>query len=95
MRHLSRAISLVARSVADKGDGMGSIVFDEAPGLRKHVVGSCQFTDADGLPVIVDLHVWEDERPAELAFWKVDFSAVKQFPRSEAELTRVRYANAH
>lgn len=96
LRHLAPSLLMQRFDVRELDDGgMGSIAFGVTAGNTKHLVGSCQFIDVDELPVIVDLFVWEDGRPAELGFWKVDFSPVKEFPRDAGSLTRVIYKNVH
>lgn len=96
LRHLAPSLQVQSIEVRELGDGgMGSIGFGGPSGDAKHHVGSCQFIDVDGTPVIVDLFLWEDGRPAELGFWKVDYSTVEEFPRDTASLTPVVYKNAH
>jgi hypothetical protein len=67
--------------------GMGSIRFvrSNEPGRPRRMlqrIAEKQFSDVDGLPILVSLNVDEDRQLFELDIWKADFSAVRRFPRS-------------
>jgi len=43
-------------------------------------VAEYQFTDADGVEVLISLNVDADGRPFELDVWKTDFSPLVRMP---------------
>lgn len=75
--------------------GMGSIEFLHLGASERRIVRSCQFIDSDGVPVLVDLALFDDETPAELSFWKVNYKKVSSFPESESRLGPIRYENTN
>jgi hypothetical protein len=96
LRHLGVLSGLDVMLVRDVDDGaMGSIEFVGNAEGDKRLNSTCQFVDQDNMAVVVDLHVWANGRPAELSFWKVDYSAVVSFPADETALGPVQYKNTH
>jgi hypothetical protein len=96
LRHLGVASGLDLMLVRDLDDGgMGSIEFVGMGVGQKSLKAACQFLDQDNLAVVVDLHVWANDQPAELSFWKVNYGAVIAFPADEGAFGPVRYSNTH
>jgi hypothetical protein len=46
-------------------------------------IAEAEFTDEDGIPVSAVLNLDDKGQLFELDMWKVDFSALKRYPRSE------------
>jgi hypothetical protein len=45
-----------------------------------HAVVECEFTDKDGVKVIISLNISNNGYPYELDFWKVDFEPLIGYP---------------
>ncbi len=77
--------SLSERLVEDMQDGgMGSLRFKAIDNLKRHVgnkISEAEFTDEDGVLVSAVLNLDEDGKLFELDLWKVDFTALKRYPR--------------
>lgn len=61
---------------------MGSLQIeraDVAPSFGR-CVADCEFRDADGVTVLAALNADACGQPMEIDIWKVDFSALKQWP---------------
>lgn len=77
------AIDLDAMKVHRMSDGwMGGLQLDRmdaAPAFGQ-CVAECEFRDADGVLVLAVLNVDALGQPMEIDLWKVDFSAMMQWP---------------
>jgi hypothetical protein len=90
-RHSPKSIkvlrSLSERLVEDMKDGgMGSVRFKDADNRERHLgtkIAEAEFTDEDGIPVSAILNIDDKDQLFELDMWKVDFSALKRYPRPE------------
>jgi len=68
---------------------MKSIRADDCPiGCRVRSVASCEFDDADGVPVIATLLLAEDGKFGELDFWKVNDEPLLSLPPYDRALRR-------
>ncbi len=80
---------LNANTVEDMNDGgMGSIRF-VGRGAERHLgeaIAEAEYTDDDGVPVIIALNTDTSGRLYEVDFWKVDFSPLRRYP-SPSDLT--------
>jgi hypothetical protein len=64
--------------------GMGSLQFSpRETRVFGRVAAECRFVDEDGVPVLAALNLDRDGNPFELDLWKVDFSALRRWPRPE------------
>lgn len=86
---------LLARlKVADMDDGgMGSLrLFPEGFELQESMFGkpvsACQFTDADGIEVIVSLNIDRKGNLYELDMWKTNFARLIRIPQDTNDLHR-------
>lgn len=68
--------------------GMGSLVFEPEGRKLGGTLCECQFTDADGVLVLVALNVDREGIPLEIDIWKVDFQPLVRWPESR-ELMRL------
>ena len=71
------------RPMNDGGMGSLELAPPVASGSQRRFgrkVAEYQFTDADGVEVLVSLNVDTDGRPLELDVWKTDFSPVVRIP---------------
>jgi hypothetical protein len=79
--------SLSERLVEDMKDGgMGSLRFKDADNRKRRLgkkIAEAKFTDEDGIPVSAVLNLDDKGQLFELDMWKVDFSALKRYPRPE------------
>jgi hypothetical protein len=79
--------SLSERFVEDMKDGgMGSLRFKDTDNRERRLgkkIAEAEFTDEDGIPVSAVLNLDDKGRLFELDMWKVDFSALKRYPRPE------------
>lgn len=91
--YISKFFSKTRCAEMDDG-GMGSIrlhsVGCQDDGGRKfgEEIGSCHFTDVDGVMVSAALYVDMSGRPFELDVWKVDYSSLKRMPIDSGELVK-------
>jgi len=90
-RHSSKS-NEVLRSLSDrlvedmKDGGMGSLRFKDADNRERRFgkkIAEAEFTDEDGIPVSAVLNLDDNGELFELDIWKVDFSALKRYPRPE------------
>lgn len=75
-----------ARVVEMSDGGMGSLKFartDYEECRLGKTVSQAEFLDEDGVAVSVTINLDEDGRLYELDVWKVDFSPLKRWPRTE------------
>jgi hypothetical protein len=80
------ALSLPDRFVEEMDDGeMGGLTFTSSKDNRSlgEALAQKEFVDQDGVTVIATLNLDGDGELYELDMWKVDFSPLKSFPRSE------------
>jgi hypothetical protein len=79
--------SLSERLVEDmKDSGMGSLRFKDAGNRERRLgkkIAEAEFTDEDGIPVSAVLNLDDHGELFELDMWKVDFSALKRYPRPQ------------
>ena len=79
--------SLSERLVEDMKDGgMGSLRFKGAENRDRRLgkkIAEAEFRDEDGIPVSAVLNLDDHGELFELDMWKVDFSALKRYPRPE------------
>ena len=79
--------SLPDRLVEDMKDGgMGSLRFMEQANPERRFgkkIAEAEFTDEDGIPVSAVVNLDDRDQLFELDIWKVDFSPLKRYPRSE------------
>jgi len=79
--------SLSERLVKDMNDGrMGSLRFRSADNRKRRFgkkIAEAEFTDEDGALVSTVVNLDENGELYELDIWKVDFSALKRYPRPE------------
>ena len=79
--------SLSERLVEDMKDGgMGSLHFKDKDNRERRLgkkIAEAEFTDEDGIPVSAVLNLDDKGQLFELDMWKVDFSALKRYPRPE------------
>jgi len=79
--------SLSESRVRDMNDGaMGSLRFRSADHRRRRFskkIAEAEFTDEDGALVSAVVNLDENGELYELDIWKVDFSALKRYPRPE------------
>ena len=79
--------SLSERLVEDMKDGgMGSLRFKDADNRERRLgkkIAEAEFTDEDGIPVSAVLNLDDKGQLFELDMWKVDFSALKRYPRPQ------------
>ena len=79
--------SLSGRLVEDMKDGgMGSLRFKDAENQERRLgkkIAEAEFTDQDGIPVNAVLNLDDNGELFELDMWKMDFSALKRYPRPE------------
>jgi len=79
--------SLSERLVEDMKDGgMGSERFKVSDNRERRLgkkIAEAEFRDQDGIPVSAVLNVDDKGQLFELDMWKVDFSALKRYPRPE------------
>lgn len=71
------------RAMNDGGMGSLELVPQEGAASTRRFgkkVAEYQFTDADGVEVLVSLNLDEDGRPFELDIWKTDFSPLIHVP---------------
>lgn len=75
--------SLMVRDMSD--GGMGSLEIEGEQGSARPSgvtpMASLQFSDEDGVDVIVTLNSGENGKPFELDIWKTDFSPLRHIPR--------------
>lgn len=66
--------------------GMGSLAFAPVAKMRRfgRMAAECRFHDRDGVLVTAALNLDQYGAPLELDVFKVDFSALKQWPTKEA-----------
>jgi hypothetical protein len=90
-RHSSKS-NEVLRSLSEsrvedlKDGGMGSVRFKDADNRERRFgkkIAEAEFTDDDGIPVSAVLTFDDKGQLFELDMWKVDFSALKRYPRPE------------
>jgi hypothetical protein len=71
--------------IRDKHDGdMGSVEFFCLEGAQRQwggSIASAEYTDADGITVLIHLDVDQNKQLFELDFWKTDFSPFAPVPR--------------
>jgi hypothetical protein len=79
--------SLSERLVEDMKDGgMGSVRFKDSDNRERRLgkkIAEAEFRDQDGIPVSAVLNLDDKGQLFELDMWKVDFSALKRYPRPE------------
>ena len=79
--------SLSERLVEDMKDGgMGSVRFEDSYNRERRLgkkIAEAEFRDQDGIPVSAVLNLDDKGQLFELDMWKVDFSALKRYPRPE------------
>jgi hypothetical protein len=75
---------LLGSLVYDMQDGgMGSIRFAGRPGRKmRREMAEAQYTDVDGIDVLITVNLDEDDHLFELDIWKVDFSPLRRYPKS-------------
>ncbi|HVJ51468.1 MAG TPA: hypothetical protein VM689_03355 [Aliidongia sp.] len=81
----SNSISNLRVVTANDG-GMGSLIFIENGKTRRtfgQMISQQQFHDADGVLVLISLHVDDSEKLLSMDFWKVDFSRLNRYPMPE------------
>lgn len=63
-------------------EGMGSLQIErmDASPLFRRCESECEFLDADGVLVVAALNADAAGQPMEIDIWKVDFSALRQWP---------------
>jgi hypothetical protein len=69
-----------------KDGGMGSVRFKDSDNRERRLgkkIAEAEFRDEDGIPVSAVLNVDDKGQLFELDMWKVDFSALKRYPRPE------------
>ena len=59
---------------------------DLKKGDKVFSVAECQFTDTDGVPVVIILLLDDLDQFGELVFWKGDGSEIIKTPKNEAQL---------
>lgn len=73
---------VIVQDLDDGGMGSFTIVRPENRGFS-HLLSEVEFSDADGVRVLVSLYADEDDAPCEVDIWKVDFSALISLPDFE------------
>jgi hypothetical protein len=79
--------SLPERLVKEmKDSGMGSLQFKDIDNQERRFgkkIAEAEFTDEDGILVSVAVNLDDNNELLELDLWKVDFSPLKRYPRTE------------
>ncbi|MBL7906506.1 MAG: hypothetical protein JNL22_15890 [Bacteroidales bacterium] len=83
---LTEAEYPIAQEVSEyEGGFMGSIsMAGSDPGLYDGDLVQVEYTDADGVEVIISLTRDKNGRLLDLDFWKTDFSKLRRYPTPEA-----------
>jgi hypothetical protein len=75
-----------SRVMEMRDGGMGSLRFEGTGGEDRRLgktISQAEFVDEDGVPVSVTINLDQDGNLYELDVWKVDFSPLKRWPKSQ------------
>jgi hypothetical protein len=87
-RHSRKSNEVLSERLVEdmKDGGMGSVRFKDSDNRERRLgkkIAEAEFRDQDGIPVSAVLNLDDKGQLFELDMWKVDFSALKRYPRPE------------